>query len=182
VYSFLRFAQGEWPPPSVCAASCERFRDYLEEAGYSQQPARLRVRVAQQFLIYLNKRCTPLKAAGPAEIADFVRTRLVRYRRRHGGLPANLAGWRSSYTAALRGFLRLINPRWCVPQPPTNAAGQFRAEITEGYKQWLVDVRGLSEATLRKNGAEAQRFLSRPGADRLDPGSFVHLGVADIDA
>jgi len=181
VYSLLRFVQSEWPP-SVCPASCERFRDYLEEAGYNQQAIRLRVRVARQFVVYLDKRCTPLRAAGSGEIADFVRTRLVRYRRRHGRLPGNLEGWRSSYTAALRGFLRLINPCWCLPRPPTDAAGQFRVEIIEGYKRWLVDVRGLSEATLRKNGGEAERFLSRLGADRLDPGAFVHLGVADIDA
>lgn len=70
VYSVLRFAQGEWPPPSAPPASCLRFRDYLEEAGYCKQAIRLRVRVTQQFLVHLNKRCTPLSAAGPAEIAS----------------------------------------------------------------------------------------------------------------
>ena len=48
----------------------------------SRQAIHLRVRVARQFVDYLKKRCTPLRAAGPGEMADFVRTRLVRYRRR----------------------------------------------------------------------------------------------------
>jgi integrase/recombinase XerD len=182
VHGILRFVQGQWPPHPAPPASCLRFQKHLEDSGYCKQAIRHRVRVAQHFLVHLEKRGTPLSATGPADIANFVRTRLVRYRSRRGRVPSDLIGWRRNYTGAIHNFLRLTHPAWCSPPPPTDAAGQFRATVFEGYERWLVDVRGLAAATLQKNGREARTILSWLGAERSNRGSLRRLNVDDVDA
>ena len=181
VQSLLRFVQGEWPPRSTPPASWLRFKDHLEKSGYCKQIIRHHLVVARQFLDYLGEQSIPLGSAGVTEVDDFIRRRLARYRKREGRLPGNIGGWRASYTAPLHGILRLANPRWYVTEPPADAGARFRVQVCEAYKQWLTDVRGLSEATLLRNGPEVQTFLRRLG-DHLNPESLRRLSVVDIDA
>ena len=52
----------------------------------------------------------------------------------------------------------------------------------EGYNHWLVDVRGLAVATLKKNGHEARTFLSWLDPERANRRALRRLSVSDVDA
>jgi len=74
----------------------------------------------------------------------------------------------------------MIHPKWPPPETPANARERFQRELWEGYGHWLTEVRGLSAATLRKNGDAARLFLNWLG-DRCTPKLLSRLSVSDID-
>src|SRR5207247_10639626 len=93
--------------------------------------------------------------------------------------PRNPEQWRAGYTGPIHRLLRMIDPHWPPPEAPRDAQEQFRREVLDGYGRWLVDIRGLSESTLRKNGDAARMFLEWLGTRAGD--SVRQLGVGDID-
>ena len=74
----------------------------------------------------------------------------------------------------------MVNPNWPPPEPPTNERDQFQREVLDGYGRWLVDIRGLSRETLRKNGDAARVFLQWLG-ERANRDSLFRLALAEID-
>ena len=78
-------------------------------------------------------------------------------------------------------LLRMVYPQWPPPPPPGNAQERFQRKVCDGYAQWLVDVQGLSAATLCKNGDAARVFLQWLN-ENAAMGSLRRLSVKDIDA
>jgi hypothetical protein len=74
----------------------------------------------------------------------------------------------------------VIQEQWPPLQVPGSAHERFRQELLEGYRRWLIEIRGLSEATLKKNCGAARILLDWLGA-RVFPHSLARLTIADID-
>jgi site-specific recombinase XerD len=180
VHSLLRFVQGEWPPGSGPPQALADFRGYLEEHRYSPAVIPSCVSAARQFLLHLKGRGVSVQEARPADVEKFLDTKLERYKRRYRCLPRNPQQWRAGYTGPIHRMLRMINPEWPPPEPPPDAQERFRREVLNGYGRWLVDIRGLSQSTLRKNGDAARMFLEWLGA-RANRDSLRQLLVHDID-
>jgi site-specific recombinase XerD len=74
----------------------------------------------------------------------------------------------------------MVSPNWPPPEPPANEREQFQRDVLDGYCRWLVDIRGLSKETLRKNGDAARVFLQWLGG-RSNRDSLSRIGLAEID-
>jgi len=180
VHALLRFVQGEWPPDSGPPQALVDFRGYLEAHRYSPVVIPSCVSAARQFLLHLKGRGVSVQEARPADVEYFLDTKLERYKERYRRLPRNPQQWRAGYTGPIHRLLRMINPHWPPSEPPRDAQEQFRREVLDGYARWLVDIRGLSQSTLRKNGDAARVFLEWLGT-RADRDSLRQLSVQDID-
>ena len=75
----------------------------------------------------------------------------------------------------------MIDPQWPPPTPPGNAQERLQQKVCDGYAQWLVDVQGLSAATLCKNGDAARVFLQWLN-ENAGMRSLRRLSIKDIDA
>lgn len=179
-HSLLRFAQGEWPPGSAPDPVLSDFRAHLEKYRYNRLGLPSYVSAARQFLRYLKQQGVSVEAARPAHVEAFIQTKLDRFEQRHRTLPKHPRQWRTRYAGAIHRLLRMVNPNWPPPDPPTNEREQFQREVLDGYGRWLVDIRGLSKETLRKNGDAARVFLQWLGG-RSDRDSLSRIGLADID-
>jgi hypothetical protein len=73
----------------------------------------------------------------------------------------------------------MLNPDWPPPDLPANDCERFQREVLDGYARWLVDIRGLSRGTLRKNGGAARVFLCWLG-DRASRDSLRRLALPDM--
>jgi site-specific recombinase XerD len=135
---------------------------------------------ARQFLRYLKQQSVSVESARPADVEAFIQTKLDRFKQRHRSLPRHPRQWRTRYAGAIHRLLRMMNPNWPPPEPPVNECEQFQCEVLDGYGRWLVDVRGLSKETLRKNGDAARVFLEWLG-ERASHDSLARIGLAEID-
>ena len=177
VHGLLHFVQGEWPPGSRPSPVLADFRAYLERERYSPIVIPSCVSAARQFLLYLKPRDVSAEDARRADIESFLGMKLERYKQRYRRLPSNPRQWRTGYTGPIHRLLRMIDPHWPPLEPPRDDRERFQREVMDGYGRWLVDLQGLSQSTLRKNGDAAQMFLHWLGATR---DSLLRLGVADI--
>ena len=180
VHGLLRFVQGEWPPGSRPAAMLAHFLDHLERCRYSRIVIPSHVSAARQFLHFLKQQDVPVEEARPFHIETFIQAKLERYKQRYRRLPSHPRQWRTRYAGATHRLLRMLNPNWPPPEPPANDSERFQREVVDRYGRWLVDVKGLSKETLRKNGDAARQFLRRLG-DRASRESLRRLGVPEID-
>jgi site-specific recombinase XerD len=180
VHGLLRFAQGEWPPGSRPEPVLSEFLAYLAKYRYSRIAIPSHMSAARQFLRYLKQQGVSTEAARPAHIESFVQTKLDRFKQRYRALPRHPRQWRTRYTGAIHRLLRMLNPNWPPPEPPANDDERFQREVLDGYGRWLVDVRGLSKQTLRKNGDAARVFLHWLG-DQANRESLPRLGLPEID-
>jgi hypothetical protein len=133
------------------------------------------------FLRYLNDKNVGVQTARPSHLADFLKGKLVRSKRRNGRVPKDIRQWPRGYTAPIRQLLRMVHAEWPPPEPPANDRERFQRELCEGYGHWLTQVNGLSRSTLRKNVDAAMLFLhwlkERGGAETI-----CRLNVSDLDA
>jgi site-specific recombinase XerD len=180
VDALLRLAQGEWPPGSRPAPVLADFRAHLEQHRYSRVVIPSYLSAARQFLLYLKQPDVSAAAVRPAHIESFLQVKLERYKQRNRRAPNNPGQWRTGYTAPIHRLLKMLNPQWPPPEPPTNERERFQRNVLDGYGCWLVDVQGLSKHTLRKNGDAARMFLLWL-EDRASIESLPRLGVAEID-
>jgi integrase/recombinase XerD len=180
VEALLRFERGEWPP-GACPPILERFRAELVSCGYNQASIPSHLSAARQFLRYLNKQGSSIEEALPAHLKGFLQMKLEAYQKRFGCHPKHSRQWHSMYSGPIGRLLRLAQPEWPPVEPPANECERFQREVCDGYGRWLTAVRGLSQETLRKNGAAARVFLRWLG-ERADRESLGRLSVADIDA
>jgi site-specific recombinase XerD len=181
VHGFLRFSQGEWPPGSGRPALVlARFRAHLDQHRYSRIVVPSYISAARQFLRYLNDRSIPAEQARPQHVESFVQAKLERFEQKHGALPMPLARCRTRYSTAIHTLLRMLSPDWPSPEPPANDRERFQQEVLAGYGHWLVDVRGLSRGTLRRDSRAALMFLHWLG-DSAGRDSLPRLSVPEID-
>jgi integrase len=181
VHGLLRFVQGEGPPGSGPPQALADFRGYLEEHRYSPVVIPSCVSASRQFLLYQKGRDVSVQEARSADVEDFLETKMERYKRRYRRSPRNLQQWRAGYTGPIHRLLRMIDPHWPPPEPPRDDQERFRCEILDGYGRWLVDIRGLSQSTLRKNGDAARMFLEWLGTYGPRAGEVAQLRLEDID-
>ena len=180
VHGLLRFAQGEWPPGSRPEPVLSDFRAHLEKYRYSRIATPSYMSAARQFLRYLKQQGISVEAARPPHLESFLQVKLDRFKQRNRRLPRHPRQWRTRYAGAIHRLLRMVNPNWPPPEPPANECELFQRELLDGYCLWLVDVRGLSKETLRKNGDAARMFLRWLG-ERADRDSLPRLGLPEID-
>jgi len=180
VYAILRFVQGEWPPGSRPSPLVGKFREHLEECRYNDGVVSTSVAAVNQFLRYLHRIGKTVEATLPADVAGFVEEKRRQYEKRHGGPPPSERKWRYGYTGPIHRMLRLVDPEWPRPEPPRNERERFQRGLLDGYGRRLTDDHGLSEATLRKNTENAQRFLS--WLESSGRSTLMDLTVADVDA
>ncbi len=180
VAALLRFVQGEWPP-GARPPILERFRTELVECGYHQAGIPSYLSAARQFLLYLKQQGTSIEEALPAHLKSFLQLKLERYQRRHRCVPKHPQQWRSSYLGPIHRLLRMAQSQWPPPELPANEAERFQREVADGYGRWLTEVQGLSQETLKKNGAAARLFLRWLG-ERADRELLGKLSVSDLDA
>jgi site-specific recombinase XerD len=180
VHALLRFVQGEWPPGSR-PPILERFRSELEQCRYHAGSIPSYLSSVRQFLDYLRQQASSIEEARPAHLKAFLQVKQARYQKRHGWLPKHPKQWRSSYLGPIHRLLRLVQTQWPPAEPPANDCERFQREVCDGYGRWLTEVQGLSQETLKKNGAAARLFLRWLGG-RADRESLDSLSVTDIDA
>ena len=178
--SLLRFVQGQWPPAPKPAPLVLQFKAYLEESRYSGYAIRRHFFALRHFLNYLRERNIKVETVCPADLADFFRTKLEQYQRRHGRLPRDPGGWRAIYTAPLHLALRIVHQQWPPPEAPTSDPERYQHEVCKSYGRWLTEVHGFSKETLRKNSKAAQLFLRFLG-NRANRDSLHLMSLAGID-
>lgn len=137
-------------------------------------------RVARQFLAYVRERGIPLEQVQPAQVESFLQARRERYRRRHGHEPTPNWCWR--YTGPIGRLLRLTQGHWPPPPPPvTSPRDRFCLELRDGFRRWMMEVRGLSELSFIKDWYTAGRLLDWLG-ERASAEALRQLSAADLDA
>ena len=181
VHGLLRFAQGEWPPGSGPDPVLSDFRGHLEKYRYNRVGIPSYMSVARQFLRYLKEEAVSVESARPAHVESFIQAKLDRFKQRYRALPQHPRQWRTRYAGAIHRLLRMVNPNWPPPEPPSNERDRFQREVLDGYGRWLVDICGLSKETLRKNGDAARVFLQWLGDRAANRDSLARLGLAEID-
>ena len=143
VYGFLRFTRGAWSPDEGPRPLLADFRTHLERYRYRPMVITNYVSAARQFLLYLERQSVPAEEARPQHIESFIRMKLDS-RPRRGALPRNPSRVRRRYEGPIRRLLRMLNPTWPPPEPPATDRERFQREVLDGYRRWLLDVRGLS--------------------------------------
>ena len=179
VYDFLRFMRGEWPPDAGSRPLLADFRTHLEKYHYRPMVITSYISAARQFLLHLEKQNVPVEQARPQHIDGFIQMKLDSPQRR-GAQPRNPSRLRVRYTGAIRRLLRMLNPSWPPPEPPANDCEQFQRELLDGYEHWLIDVHGLSQGILRRNGRTARAFLGWLG-DKASRETLSRVGLSEID-
>jgi site-specific recombinase XerD len=180
VRSFLRFRLGEWPPDETPAVVV-RFRQHLKSLQYGAKVIVRNVWAVRRFVTYIGERGLALEVVQPADIEAFLTIQAQQFFSQHRRAPSYEAKWRSQFRAPIYMLLRMIYPQWPPPTPPGNAQERLQRKVCDGYAQWLVDVQGLSAATLCKNGDAARVFLQWLN-ENAGMGSLRRLSVKDIDA
>ncbi|MGA2814339.1 MAG: site-specific integrase [Candidatus Acidiferrum sp.] len=180
VRSFLRFRLGEWPPDKTPAVVV-RFRQHLKDLRYGAKVIERNLWAVRRFVTYLGEHGIAIEVVQPADVEAFLAIQKEQYLSHHRRAPRYEARWRSQFKAPAYSLMRMINPEWPPPAPPRNAQERFQRGVCDGYAQWLVDVRGLSVATLRKDGDAARVFL-RWLHENAGIKSLRRLSVKDIDA
>jgi site-specific recombinase XerD len=181
VRRLLRLVHGYWPPDSPPDPSLERFRQHLTEQRFRPGVIPAKISEVRVFLRFLRSRSIVVEAVTPEDIPSYLESRLAEFQRKHKRHPSNLTLWRSERTGPIRRYLQLVRGQWPPEKATAGELDVFRRQLCASYERWLTDVRGLSQATLRKNGHAAKVFLEWLG-DRGIPPSLRNLPVADLDA
>lgn len=134
---------------------------------------------ADHFLHYLAQRKIAVEAAMPADVSNYLRCAVRRFRQHHGYMPA--ARWHSIPRAGIHALLRLLQKRW-PPEPVASNAGEiFCQAVCSEYRQWLLVERGLAAASIDALMWEARYFCAWY-MGRADTPDFVELNIRDVDA
>jgi len=182
IHWLLRLVHGHWPPPSPPDPLLERFRAPLLSGRYSPWTRDTMDRVARQFLAYARDRDISPEQVQPAQVESFLQARLECYRRHHGHEPPHPQGWRYRYTGPIGRLLRLAQGHWPpLPPPATSPRDRFCLELRDGFRRWLLEVRGLSELSFIKDWDTAGRFLEWLG-ERASVETLRQLSPPALDA
>lgn len=180
IHRLLRVVFGVWPPGSEPDPIIEEFRRHLVAHGFSSTVIPSQLSAIRCLLRYLTKHKKTLISVQPEDVSCYLKARLVLYRRRNGCTPHNMAGWRYRQTGPIHRLLCMVQGEWPPARPAANVLEASRGEILSAYTSWMVDLRGLSQPTVRKNNHAAGIFLEwlKDGA-RAE--KLPELTVLDLD-
>lgn len=180
VNRLLRVVFGVWPPGSEPDPIVEEFRCALVTEGFATSEIPSQLSDVRCFLRYLKEHRKPLASVQPEDVSGYLKVRVALYHRRNGRTPHNLAAWRHGQTGPIHRLLRMVQGQWPPARPAVTALELSHREILSAYTAWMIDLRGLSQPTVRKNSHAARVFL-----DWLGHGARVEklpeLTVVDID-
>ncbi len=155
----------------------ERLEHHLKIEEYSSSATGQRIASARHFLSYLQEHHVGVDAVEPAHVQEYLEHKLRIYRKRHGGKPTDMSGWRWDHTRGIHLLLRVVKGKWPPTSEATGPQEQARWEMCDTYAQWLADARGLASKTIHNRRAEALHFLdSLAGAKHVS-----QFTVADLD-
>lgn len=153
--------------------------ELLMQERYNRVVIHNQCRNADYFLHYLAQRKIAIEAVTAADVSDYLRCAVRRFRQRHGRAPA--AHWQSIPRAGIHALLRLVRKRW-LPEPPAKGPGEALSRaVCNEYQEWLRVQRGLATATVDALMWEGQHFLSWY-TERATVIGFEDLSIRDIDA
>jgi len=176
----LRLVFGVWPPGSEPDPIIEEFRRHLVAQGFSTAVIPSQLSDIRCFLRYLKESRKTLSSVEPEDVSRYLNARAALYRRRNGRMPQDLAGWHHGQTGSIHRLLRMVQGQWPPVRPAANALELWHGEILAAYKAWMIDLRGLSQPTVRKNSHAAHVFLEWLGdASRME--KLPELTVHTID-
>ena len=165
--------------PHDHSALIDQLRGLLTQQRFNPVVVRNYCRSADYFLHYLSQREIDVAAATPAEVSNYLRCAVRRFRQRHGYSPAAL--WQSIPRAGIHALLRLAQKRW-PPEPPPSGPGEVLCRtVCNEYQEWLRVQRGLAKASIDGLMWEGRPFLSWY-TERSHATSFMGLSIRDIDA
>jgi len=180
VNRLLRVVFGVWPPASDPDPIIEEFRRHLIAQGFSTARIPSQLSDIRCFLRYLKEHRKCLASVQPEDVPRYLNVRLGLYRRRNGRTPHNIATWRHQQTGPIHRLLRMAQGQWPPVRPAANALELSHREILFAYTAWMIDLRGLSQPTVRKNSHAARVFLEWLGdAARVE--KLRELTVLDVD-
>jgi len=147
-------------------AHIDGFAHSLSKQGYARYTAKQKIGVVGALSVWMRRRHLGAKDLDEQRTQEF-----VAYRRKRGRV-------HRSDVAALGSLLRYLREDGVIPRCECKAKRCALERILDGYAQYLVQERGLSQATLANYIPSTRSFLSqRFGA------AAVHLGrlrVPDI--
>lgn len=176
----LRLVFGVWPPGSAPDPIVEEFRRHLVAQGFSAAVIPGQLSDIRCFLQHLKDRRKTLKSVQPTDVSLYLNVRGALYRRRNGRTPHNIANWHHEQTGPIHRLLRLAQGQWPPLRPAVNELEFSHRKVLSAYTAWMIDLRGLSQATVRKNSHAARVFLEWLGdAARVE--KLRELTVLGID-
>lgn len=156
-----------------------RFISHLKTEQYTMGTISRYRPVIRRFLTFLEKQGVELNDVQLKHVNKFLRSVLQRFRRQHGRLPKKANGL-ADHSSGVHILLRFALGQWPPERTPTTQAERFQHRIRAEYVEWVVNVRGLSPATVLILGSEAKRFLNWLGA-RTSEARISALSVTDLD-
>lgn len=157
----------------------ERGRVHLTAHGYTDSTFERFRATTRRFLAYLKRRRLAIETARSSDLSSFIEAERRQFRRRNGRDP-QAGGWRVHRTAPIHLLFRLAQGSWPPPEAPaTTGRERFRRELRDGFRRWMMELRGLSVLTFTKDWHTAERLLdwlggraSLDGLQRLTPGDL----------
>lgn len=151
------------------AAHIDGFAGYLFSQGYATQTARLKIQLSADLSSWLGRRHLGVEDVKEEQVGAFLEAR------RKGSLLRRGDSWTLSQ---LLDHLRRVG----VSPIPTTAVSDNPADrIIQDYTHFLVNQRGLSQATVVNYVPVARRFLeSRFGVGRLSLNKLRVIDVTDF--
>ena len=181
IHRLLRLVHGRWPPEASPHPVQKQLHDVLLAERHQPGSRRTIERVVCQFLCHLYAQGVLPEQATPVHVESFIQERLTRYRHRHGHLPPKLRAWQQGYSGPIHRVLRLAQGCWPPPPLLRTPRERFCRDLREGFRRWMIDVRGMSVLTFDKDWYTAGRFLEWLG-DRANRGVLRQLAASDLDA
>jgi integrase/recombinase XerD len=158
----------------------ERGKAHLVAHGYAVETFKHFRATTRRFLAFLRRQHVDISSAQCSHVSSYLEAERRRFRRRHGRDP-NAGGWSTRHTAPIHLLFRLARGSWPPPAlPPATSHERFRRELRDGFRHWMMEVRGLSVLTFTKDWYTADRFLEWLGA-RASPASLRRLTPVDLD-
>jgi integrase/recombinase XerD len=148
------------------AAYIDGFAGYLSSQGYATQTARLKIRLAADFSTWIGRRHLAIENVEEEQVAVFLERRKQAFLLRRG----------DSWT--LNQLLHYLRRIGASPMPSMALSDTPTDRIIRDFAHFLVDQRGLSQATVVNYLPLARRFLkTRFGVGKL---SLNKLRVSDV--
>ena len=128
----------------------------LAEQGYSRHSGRLKLRLVADLSRWLERKQLPVKRLDEQRVGQFLRARCKRLR------------WQGSDPSSLSRLLRQLRQASVIPTVAPPALDSPLDRVEQDYARFLLQERGLVQATLRNYLPVVRRFLvSRFGGGKL---------------
>lgn len=158
----------------------QRFVAFLAGQQYSPGTIASHCTVVRRFLAFLERRQVDVAAAESFHVDSFLEADR-RSRRRFIRSPT-AGGWRKRRASSIHLFFRLAQGSWPPPSPPaTTPREQLYRDLREGFRRWMLEVRGMSPLTFTKDWWTADRLFEWLG-ERATVASLRKLRPSDLDA